>query len=339
LSFLDSKNFNDEKIATYQKMLVDYVYAMHEKVIYRKTKEEKFQEEQEEMLRKKKETEEREELQKEVSMLENEVDEFTRLLYEDVITSNLQENGEASNSQNKDETYYRNKRQLLHETIQAQVTTYIKYCKDMNMLLVLEQYGNEKYKEDSAKDEVNKSKIVKYTDAVYVSKYFDLLLWWKEVGSRTFVEVSCAALVMLGKPTHNAFQERVFSRGTYKDSLLKKSLKENKFEMAVLNSLNGEQVQEYVEKGYCRRIVEDNLDHRVNEFFNRSNGTEDIIDDDGINNNNTETDVISVNLDDEYAYLLDSDSDSDSSNGDSEGEDLQKEEEEATVTVGKIFSV
>jgi hypothetical protein len=107
--------------------------------------------------------------------------------------------------------------------------------------------------------------------------------------------------------------------------------------MAVLNSLNGEQVEEYVQKGYCRRIVDENLDQRVNEFFNRSNGTEAIIDNDGINNNNTETDAISVGLDDEYAYLLESDSDS--SHGDSEGEDIQKEKEDETVTVGKIFSV
>jgi hypothetical protein len=116
-----------------------------------------------------------------------------------------------------------------------------------------------------------------------------------------------------------------------------KRLKEDKFEMAVLNSLNGGQVEEYVQKGYCRRIVEENLDQRVNEFFNRLNGTEDIIDDDSINNDNTETDAISVGIDDEYAYLLESDSDS--SHGDSEGEDLQKEKEEETVTVGKIFSI
>jgi hypothetical protein len=60
LSFLDNKNFNEEKIAKYQKMLVDYVYAMHKKVVYRKTKEEEYQEQKEEMLRKKKETEEQE---------------------------------------------------------------------------------------------------------------------------------------------------------------------------------------------------------------------------------------------------------------------------------------
>jgi hypothetical protein len=74
--------------------------------------------------------------------------------------------------------------------------------------------------------------------------------WWKEVGLRSFSEVSCATLVMLGKPTHNAFQERVFSRGTYKDSILKKNLKEDKLEIAALTLLNGPQGQINVGKGY-----------------------------------------------------------------------------------------
>ena len=92
----------------------------------------------------------------------------------------------------------------------------------MNMTLVLEQYGNEIYRNEMECNLIHRSKIAKYRDAAYVAKYFDLLKWWKQEGSRSFVEVSCAALVMLGKPTHNAFQERVFSRGTYKDSVLKK---------------------------------------------------------------------------------------------------------------------
>ena len=91
-------------------MLVDYVYAMHEKVVDRKTKEEEYQEQKEEMARKQKEAEEREELQKEASMLENDVDEFKRLPYEDVITSSLQDNGEAAMLQNKDKHIIRRKR-------------------------------------------------------------------------------------------------------------------------------------------------------------------------------------------------------------------------------------
>jgi NADH dehydrogenase/NADH:ubiquinone oxidoreductase subunit G len=46
----------------------------------------------------------------------------------------------------------------------------------------------------------------------------------------------------LGKPTHNGFQERVFSRGVYLDGKLKKRLKEENFEMSVLNSFNEQRV-------------------------------------------------------------------------------------------------
>jgi hypothetical protein len=159
--------------------------------------------------KKKKEEEEKDEVQKEVAMLETEVDEFTRSLYEDVITLNHQDTGNKVSSLSKDKKYYHAKWQTLYDTIKVQVITYIKFCKDMNMLLVLEQNGNEVFKNDVECNHVNRSKIIKGTDAVYVAKYFDLLLRWKQEGSRSFAEVSCAALVMLGKPNHNAFQERV----------------------------------------------------------------------------------------------------------------------------------
>jgi NADH dehydrogenase/NADH:ubiquinone oxidoreductase subunit G len=48
--------------------------------------------------------------------------------------------------------------------------------------------------------------------------------------------------IFLGKPTHNGFQEQVFSRGVYLDWKLKKRLKEENFEMSVLNSFNEQQV-------------------------------------------------------------------------------------------------
>jgi hypothetical protein len=296
-------------------MLVEYVVKMYEKVVYRKTKEEVFREQKEEEERKKKEEEEIEEKKKEAAMLENECDEFTRILYEDVITLNRPPNAQAHSLHRNDESYLRAKRRTLYEQIQAQVITYVKHCNDMDMLFVLDQYGNENYKKDLEKNLINKAKITTYCDVVYVAKYFNLLQWWKLAGSQLFAEVSSAALVMLGKPTHNAFQERVFSRGTYKDSLLKKKLKEEKFEMSVLNSLNGDQVQELLDKGYYRINDDDNLDRKVDDFFRRSSGTQIIIDNDDIKNKTEDdSDSVSVNIDDNYAYLLESDnSDSDES--------------------------
>jgi hypothetical protein len=71
----------------------------------------------------------------------------------------------------------------------------------------------------------------------------------------------------------------------------------------VLNSLSGEQVQEYVDKGY----YQSNLDHRIDNFLQRSSGTQIIIDNDDIRNNDDDSDSVSININDNYACHLESD--------------------------------
>jgi hypothetical protein len=80
-------------------------------------------------------------------------------------------------------------------------------------------------------------------DALYVSKFFDVTKWWMKHETK-FPELAMGASILLGKPTHNAFQERVFSRGTYSDTKLRKRLKEEFFEMSVMNAVNGEHIDE-----------------------------------------------------------------------------------------------
>jgi hypothetical protein len=75
---------------------------MYESIVYRKTKEELYQEQKEYEEKKTKEEEEKDEQQKKVAMLETEVDEFTRSLYEDVITLNCQDTGNNVSSLSKD---------------------------------------------------------------------------------------------------------------------------------------------------------------------------------------------------------------------------------------------
>jgi hypothetical protein len=86
-----------------------------------------------------------------------------------------------------------------------------------------------------------------------------------------------------------------------------KALKRRNFEMSVFNSLNGEQVQEYVDKGFYQSNVEDNLGSRVDHFFQRSSGTQIIVDDGDIRKYDGESGSVSINIDDNYAYLLESD--------------------------------
>jgi hypothetical protein len=91
-------------------------------------------------------------------------------------------------------------------------------------------------------------------------------------------------------------------------------LKEEKFEMSVLNSLNGAQVESYVDNGYCARIIEDNLEQTVNAFLGKSIGTDDIIASEDLQINvNSDSDSVSINVDADYAYMLESDSYTDNS--------------------------
>jgi hypothetical protein len=66
------------------------------------------------------------------------------------------------------------------------------------------------------------NKLTKLKDPNYTASIFNVLLWWKNGGSKLFPELGTGAAIMFGKPTHNAFQEQVFTWGVYQDNVLKK---------------------------------------------------------------------------------------------------------------------
>jgi hypothetical protein len=80
-------------------------------------------------------------------------------------------------------------------------------------------------------------------------------------GAIKFKQLSVSANVFLGKPTHNGFQERVFSRGVYLDGKLKKRLKEDNFEMSVLNSFSNSRVTE------IENILKQNDNRQITEWM------------------------------------------------------------------------
>jgi hypothetical protein len=57
---------------------------------------------------------------------------------------------------------------------------------------------------------------------------------------------SICALIVLAKPIHNGFQERVFSRGTFTDDQLQRNMKESTFECAILEAINCDVVDKYM---------------------------------------------------------------------------------------------
>jgi hypothetical protein len=151
--------------------------------------------------------------------------------------------------------------QQLKVKIKNQVTAYREFWGNdtLNMVTILDEFGNERYKIDKKRDKINYTMITLINDVAYAGKYFDVMSWWR-VNNKLYPELCVRASIVLGKPTHNGFQERVFSRGTYQDTKLKKRLKEENFEMSVLNAINNKKVQQ------LKGIMDLGLDNLLSEI-------------------------------------------------------------------------
>lgn len=121
------------------------------------------------------------------------------------------------------------------------------YCKGMDVKEELRTYcGTELFHNLHQQNKISYGQ-----DPKAYQKLFCLLSWWKIVGAPKFKLLAPAAAIIYGKPSHNAFQERVFSSGTWKDSRLKKRRKEKTFEMEVLESVN----LEFTNSTYFQSII------------------------------------------------------------------------------------
>lgn len=151
----------------------------------------------------------------------------------------------------------------LFTRIENQMKEYREDCANIKVIDYVNKYGNEKYKNMKKKDEIiNYNKFTKqYLDVNYITSLSDVTLFWKDMHTK-YNFISIYAMIILGKPTHNAFQERVFSRGTYTDTKLKKRLTERSFEMSVLNAVNAKNLNKL--SGVITSINE-TLDKNISE--------------------------------------------------------------------------
>lgn len=71
-----------------------------------------------------------------------------------------------------------------------------------------------------------------------MSSMFDLREWWKAGGREKYSLVYLVVPIIIALDSTNAFQERIFSTCTWFDDPLRQSLKDGRFEMAVLLAAN-----------------------------------------------------------------------------------------------------
>ena len=222
----------------------------------------------------------------------------------------------------KDQEAINKKKNEVKAMVTSAVDEYVHYCRTkMDVVTDLRRFGNDVYADlIKKKQSIDESRIKEpFCDGHYANKYFDLLKWWELFGSKRWPCLGLAASIVLGKPSHNGFQERVFSRGTYFDDPLKQRLKEESYERAVLNSLNQDKIEELMES--IPQIVLPELKYEVERqqieaFFAKEKVQKDIIgipiEDDDMETNTEnknedgDDDVISV-LEDEPAVNNDDD--------------------------------
>jgi hypothetical protein len=236
LTEMDGVNFSAEKIESYYNDVVDSVYTLHEQSVYKLIDEQKIAADKEEQ--------ERIEIPCATDTDLNNVDgldDYTKFVVNKLRTRGKLSNtvGAKVNTVNSDKMF-----EELKKRVKDQLKEYRDFWSNaqLNMVTILDEYGNERYKLDKKRNKINYTMITLVNCAAYVGKYFDVLGWWM-ANNKLYPELAVRACLVLGKPTHNGFQERVFSRGTYQDTKLKKRLKEENFEMSVLNAINNRKVQ------------------------------------------------------------------------------------------------
>jgi hypothetical protein len=284
---MDNVNFSAEKIESYFDEIVEAIFAMHEESMLEKiAKQNEENQEKEEQLRNENSARSDE---MDLNNIEG-LDDYTKMLVTQLRNKGKMTNLARENTQNNSE-------QILEEykeKIRGQLNNYRNFwtSENLNMVTILDEFGNQRYKIDKKRNKINYHMITLINDAAYVGKYFDVLSWWM-ANDNLYPELAIIAALVLGKPTHNGFQERVFSRGSYQDTKLKKRLKEENFEMSVLNAINNRKINDL--KGIMdlgleslineiseadREVVQEQQVQEIQQFFDKGNDNKEMVIDD-----------------------------------------------------------
>jgi hypothetical protein len=208
LAEMDEENFNKEKTAMIYDTTTDYIIKLYE---------ESFNTEPDDVRpHKKRHLDPLSTSSAASEALPNcELDEFTIQMYQKIQAASVSGDSEKLDCVPQQ---LEKKRREFRNTISRQVEEYVYYCQHaMDVANDLKEcYGNDCYQKEKAT--IVFQRITYFKDAYYAFKFFDLYKWWHVFGKKRWPEMATAASIMLGKPTHNGFQERVFSRGTYTDT-------------------------------------------------------------------------------------------------------------------------
>jgi hAT family C-terminal dimerisation region len=161
----------------------------------------------------------------------------------DIVTQLLRKQNE-SQKLNIDED---EKRKELEECLKGEICKeldhFLTYCSTTALHTLLKNHPTKKYCKElvqEAKDRELKILPAKVNKGLpsYAATRFDILHWWQHMGKTVYPKLAIGAPIILGKPAHNGYQERVFSNGKYCDNTLRNRMRPENFEMRVLDTVN-----------------------------------------------------------------------------------------------------
>lgn len=278
LQIIDKENFGTKaKLEVVDNVTIDFVFDLFKDGVETKARKHV----QEESM-----TEVEEDSQEQVGALDSsdemveEDDDFLTDLYKQVQVEQTIDASTALTQDVLDQKY-----KALEEVIRSELQEYSYHCNQItDMVKLLQEHcGSDLFFKELAKKEMLTNKKKRKSDATRdmvedinskrdpqrIAPYFDLVQWWKKVGRLRFPHLATAASIMLGKPASNGYQERVFSSGTYYDSNLRKRLKEDHYEMQVLESMNSDLVKEALRHVHEVSVTTEGDQKLLQDFFKK----------------------------------------------------------------------
>ena len=151
--------------------------------------------------------------------------------------------GKDGENEEQDEEKLKNLLMIqLEQEIKAELDTYRNYVLKVDWLELLDHYPTKEYIDQRKKHTFKPKNVKNAKSPRYTEQMFDVLGWWRGFGMTHYPKLGMAASIFLGKPCSNAFQERVFSRGTFTDHALRRRLDGRRFEMSVLQALANKKI-------------------------------------------------------------------------------------------------
>jgi hypothetical protein len=150
----------------------------------------------------------------------------------------------------------------VEQILEEEVENYFKYINSIDYVELIKSYPSNLYNEKT----FNEDQVIKVRDPIYAARNFDVFGWWRTYGRNKFKYLELCALIVLAKPVHNGFQERVFSRGTFTDDQLRRKMKETTFEISILEAINCKTVDKYMDM-YKHKATKEKIADKVNFFW------------------------------------------------------------------------